>query len=131
MKRYSISTDNGHVSPHFGRCPSYTFVDIENNSVVNRYEKENPGHSVGAIPKFLHENSANVIIAGGMGRRAVGFFDTYDIQPIVGISGSIDGVIETILAGKLQSGVSTCSPRQGKDYGLPKIDECDGSNHHH
>lgn len=130
MIRYSISTDNGQVSQHFGRCPSYTVIDIENNSVVKRYEVKNPGHSVGTIPKFLHENDVNVIIAGGMGRRAIEFFNNYEIEPILGASGPIDSVIDSIVAGKLESKMSTCSPRQGKDYGIPKDDECNEPHPH-
>ncbi|MBA1336952.1 MAG: hypothetical protein HPY66_3388 [Firmicutes bacterium] len=53
--RIAISTDRRHVSPHFGRCPSFTLVDIENGKTLKRVEVENPGHSPGYIPQFLHE----------------------------------------------------------------------------
>ena len=32
--RIAISTDGRYVSPHFGRCPSFTLVDIENGKTV-------------------------------------------------------------------------------------------------
>ncbi|WP_371806120.1 NifB/NifX family molybdenum-iron cluster-binding protein [Candidatus Lokiarchaeum ossiferum] len=130
MKRYSIATDNGQVSQHFGRCPTYTFIDVENSAVVKKTTVQNPGHQVGTIPKFLHENSVNVIIAGGMGRRAIDFFNQYNIQPILGASGTIENIVDVILSGELKSGDSTCVPRKGKDYGLPK-EECDESHHEH
>lgn len=130
MIRYSIATDNDQVSQHFGRCPSYTFVDVEKNAVVKKTIVQNPGHQVGTIPKFLHDNSVNVIIAGGMGRRAIDFFNQYKIQPVLGATGSIDNIVDVILSGQLKSGDSTCVPKQGKEYGIPKED-CDGSHHDH
>ncbi|MDD5665659.1 MAG: NifB/NifX family molybdenum-iron cluster-binding protein, partial [Candidatus Omnitrophica bacterium] len=73
--KVAISTDGDFVSAHFGRCPSFTLVDIENGKVVKRTEVPNPGHQPGAIPQFLHQKGANFIIAGGMGMRATSFFE--------------------------------------------------------
>jgi len=122
--RIAISTDNGFVSAHFGRCPFFTIVDIEKDKVTKKIELANPGHQPGAIPEFLHQKGVNCIIAGGMGMRAVSFFDEYNIKTIVGISGSIDDVIEKIKKGTLKSQESLCKPGAGKGYGLEK-EECD------
>ena len=67
--RVAISTDGEYVSPHFGRCPSFTIVDIGKGKVVKREVVDNPGHSPGSIPQFLHERGVEVIIAGGMGNN--------------------------------------------------------------
>jgi len=50
--RIAISTDKGFVSAHFGRCPSYTIVDIEERKVIKSEEIANPGHSPGFCPVF-------------------------------------------------------------------------------
>ena len=68
--RVAISTEGEFVSMHFGRCPSFTLVDIDNGKVVKRTEVANPGHQPGAIPEFLHKKGAQCIIAGGMGITA-------------------------------------------------------------
>ncbi|NLO99394.1 MAG: dinitrogenase iron-molybdenum cofactor, partial [Clostridiaceae bacterium] len=68
--RIAISTDGRYVSPHFGRCPSFTLVDIENGKMVKRVEVENPGHEPGYIPQFLHQKGVKRIVCGGMGARA-------------------------------------------------------------
>ncbi|MFA5437084.1 MAG: NifB/NifX family molybdenum-iron cluster-binding protein [Candidatus Omnitrophota bacterium] len=122
--KVAISTDGDFVSAHFGRCPSFTLVDIENGKVVKRTEVPNPGHQPGAIPQFLHQKGANFIIAGGMGMRATSFFEEFGIQVIVGVSGKLDDVIEQIKKGTLRGGESLCSPGAGKGYGLDK-EECD------
>ncbi|MFC1594794.1 NifB/NifX family molybdenum-iron cluster-binding protein [Candidatus Omnitrophota bacterium] len=122
--RIAISTDGDTVSAHFGRCPSFTLVDIEDGAVVKKETIENPGHQPGFIPQFLHEKGAQCIVAGGMGRRAIGFFYEFGIQTMVGISGSVDETIEKLVQGTLKSGQSMCSPGAGKDYGLDKT-SCD------
>ncbi len=105
--RVAIATDGDFVSPHFGKCHSYTLIDIEDGKVIKKEVVDNPGlegHAPGEIPRFLHENGANYIIAGGMGPRAVEFFSQFGIQPIVGISGDIQHTIEKFTAGALQTG---------------------------
>ncbi|MFA5069178.1 MAG: NifB/NifX family molybdenum-iron cluster-binding protein [Candidatus Omnitrophota bacterium] len=118
--RVAISTDGDFVSAHFGRCPVFTLVDIENNKIVKRTEAANPGHEPGAIPQFLHQKGVNCIIAGGMGMRAIGFFEEYNIKTIVGVSGKIDDVIADIEKGTIEGGESLCKPGAGKGYGLDK-----------
>ena len=122
--KVAISTDGSMVSAHFGRCPEFTIADIEDNKVVNKQVVPNPGHQPGYIPQFLHENGVNCIIAGGMGPRAQMFFDQYSIQPIVGVSGRVDDVLEKIIKGTLEGGESLCSPGAGKGYGVDKS-QCD------
>jgi predicted Fe-Mo cluster-binding NifX family protein len=132
--RVAISTDGEFVSAHFGRCPSFTLVDIENGKVMKRTEVVNPGHQPGAIPQFLHQKGVNCIVTGGMGMRATSFFEEYSIKTIVGVSGKIDEVVEQIKKGTLEGGESLCKPGAGKGYGLdksicdhPHEDNCDHS----
>ncbi|MBN1444530.1 MAG: NifB/NifX family molybdenum-iron cluster-binding protein [Candidatus Omnitrophica bacterium] len=122
--RFAISTEGDFVSPHFGRCPSFTIVDIETNAVVKKEVLENPGHHPGYLPEFLHEKGVRSIICGGMGQRAAELFRERGIEAIVGIEGKINDVIEKLLEGELQSGESLCAPGAGKNYGLEKT-ECD------
>ena len=107
--KIAISTDNGRVSAHFGRCPSYTIVDIEDGRIVGRLEISNPGHQPGFLPRFLADKGINAIIAGGMGPRAVELFCDNNIEVFVGISGPIDEVIEDFVAGNIVSGESSCT----------------------
>lgn len=122
--RVAISTDGDFVSAHFGRCPSFTIVDIESGKAAEKTEVANPGHQPGAIPEFLHQRGVNCIIAGGMGMRATSFFEQYGIKAIVGVSGRIEEIISQLEKGTLKGGESLCRPGAGKGYGLEK-GECD------
>ncbi|MHA1488178.1 MAG: NifB/NifX family molybdenum-iron cluster-binding protein [Promethearchaeota archaeon] len=115
-----IATEFGQdVCPHFGRASEYTFITIEDNKIIDRQVLPNPGHSVGSIPQFVNDQKANYMIAGGMGQRAVAFFNQFGIDVVVGVQGRIDDVIEKILKGEISTlgGKSLCSPGEGKASG--------------
>ncbi len=124
--RIAISTDKDTVSMHFGRCPSFTIIDIKDGKIVNKKLIDNPGHQPGIIPQFLHQHGVQCIICGGMGNRAKTFFDEFGIQVLVGVSGNIEDVIKNIQKGTLKGGESLCNPGSGKGYGLDKT-ECNHS----
>ncbi|MGD9347547.1 MAG: NifB/NifX family molybdenum-iron cluster-binding protein [Candidatus Aminicenantes bacterium] len=112
--KVAISTDNGYVSAHFGRCASYTIVDIQGGQVVNREEIPNPGHQPGFLPQFLSERGVNVIIAGGMGPRAQGLFAQKNIEALIGVQGPIDTVIDQFLKQDLEAGEDLCGHQHGQ-----------------
>ena len=122
--KIAISTDGDFVSAHFGRCPSFTILEIEGNKVISKETIDNPGHNPGFLPQFLGERGVGAIIAGGMGQRAVGLFDEVKIQVVVGVSGKLDQVITKLQNGTLEGGETLCKPGLGKGYGIEKT-ECD------
>ena len=122
--KIAISTDNNEVSMHFGRCPHFTIVDIEDGKIAKKDIIDNPGHHPGFLPQFFHDKGISCIIAGAMGQRASMMFEDKEIKVIVGVSGSIDEVINEILKGTLKGGESLCKPGSGKGYGVEK-EECD------
>ena len=122
--RIAISTDGDFVSAHFGRCPSFTLIDIENGKMIRKEMMDNPGHEPGLIPRFLHQKGADCIVCGGMGGRAAGLFNELGIKVIMGISDRISNVISKLEKGSLQGGASLCQPGAGKGYGVDKT-ECD------
>ncbi|MEW6725047.1 MAG: NifB/NifX family molybdenum-iron cluster-binding protein [Bacillota bacterium] len=116
--RIAIATENKMVAPHFGRCQAYAIFDIEGKQIVARKTLVNPGHEPGLLPRLLAEGQVNVIIAGGMGPRARGLFSDQGIVTVVGAAGPIDSVIQSYLAGELQTGESACdhSDREPGDH---------------
>jgi predicted Fe-Mo cluster-binding NifX family protein len=106
--KIAVSTDSGFVSAHFGRCPTYTIVDIQDGRVLARQEIPNPGHQPGFLPIYLSKMGVSAIIAGGMGPRAQGLFAEKNIQTITGIQGRIDEVIEKFLRQELEAGRDMC-----------------------
>jgi len=92
------------IARHFGRCPYYTFVTIENGKIVKVETKENPyfdSHEPGVVPNYIAKEGANVIIAGGMGQRAREWFEKLGIQAVTGAQGKVKDLLEEYLKNKL------------------------------
>jgi len=115
-KRIAIAAEDGqgleaNVSAHFGRCPYYTMIEVESGTVVLSYKVENPFYDThgqpGQVPDFIRDQGAHVIIAGGMGQRAVEFFSEFSIEVVTGAQGQIKNVIEAYLEGTLK-GAAGC-----------------------
>ena len=121
--KIAIPTEKGEVCEHFGRSPEFTIVTVENKKIMKKEVIENPGHRTGFLPKFFHDLDVKIIIVGGAGWRAQEFFSQYKIEFILGVTGSVDKVIEDYINGKLESKESFCSPGKGKGYGIEKEDD--------
>lgn len=128
--RLAIATENGAVAAHFGRCASYTLVDIEEGHEVSRSIVANPGHEPGRIPAFLHEHGVDVIIAGGMGQRAQELFDSMGIEQVIGAQGSVDAIVSDCIDGTLEGGESLCSHGESKGDGRHGGHDHEAVHHH-
>jgi predicted Fe-Mo cluster-binding NifX family protein len=113
--RIAISADDNRgldsvVSPHFGRCPYYVLVDLEDRQVRQVGAVENPYygyHQPGQVPGFIESQGADVMLAGGMGRRAIALFQQCGIEAVTGASGTVHHALEQYLGGVLQ-GAAPC-----------------------
>lgn len=113
--RIAISTETNNgldsiVAHHFGRCPFFALVDVEERDVKAVEVIDNPfydGHQPGQVPGFIHSQNANVMLSGGMGRRAIDFFQQYGIEAATGADGTVQTALESYLGGEL-SGAAPC-----------------------
>ena len=109
--RVAIAMEGGYVSAHFGRCPQFLIVDIENGQIVNQQVVDNPGafaHQPGIVPMFLQSQQVDCIIAGGMGPRAQMMLESAGIKVILGITGRVEEVLESFINRTLTPGESLC-----------------------
>ena len=58
----------------------------------------------GQVHTFLKEQGIDVIITGGMGSRAMGFFNQFGIQVVTGAAGRVKETVDRFLKGELKSG---------------------------
>ena len=108
--RIAIPLAEGKLAMHFGHCEKFGIYDVENGKIINKQVITPPPHEPGIIPRFLHQNKVNKIIAGGMGQRAIQFFNDYGIEVIIGApSKEPEKLIEEYLNGTLQLGENVCS----------------------
>ena len=87
------------VSQHFGRTAYYTFVDMEGKEIKNVSVVRVPfeGHGPGDLPNFVKEHGGDMVVAFGMGSRAVDFFGELGIEVVMGASGKVSDVVAALI----------------------------------
>ena len=73
--RIAVSADTNQglesqVAQHFGRCPFFALVEVDDNQIQSVSVIDNPffaGHEVGQVPNFINEQKADVMLSGGWG----------------------------------------------------------------
>jgi predicted Fe-Mo cluster-binding NifX family protein len=111
-------SQNEHsVAEHFGRCRHFYLYEISQNKEVIKNEVfQNPlaGNHGGTcqLPHFVNQIGANVIIAGGMGGKAISLFESYGINVITAPGLKLEDALQSFLQGKI-SGYEECAGHQG------------------
>jgi Mrp family chromosome partitioning ATPase/predicted Fe-Mo cluster-binding NifX family protein len=108
--KIAIPVAAGQLCMHFGHCEQFAIVEVDAaGSIVKTDYLTPPPHEPGVLPRWLAEQGANVIIAGGMGQRAQGLFSSNGIKVVVGAAaGKPEDVAAAYLAGTLQTGDNVC-----------------------
>lgn len=120
----SVETNNGLdsvVAHHFGRCPYFVIVDVDGSAVKAVEVVANPyygAHQPGQVPGFIKQHEADVMLSGGMGGRAIQFFQQYGIQPATGANGTVRAALESYLGGDL-IGAAPCKESVEHGHGGP------------
>ncbi len=110
----SVESNNGldsTVAHHFGRCPFFALVEVDQNKIQSVSIIDNPfyaAHQPGQVPGFIKEQKADVMLSGGMGGRAIEFFSQYGIATATGADGTVKEAVSEYLAGNL-SGTAPCA----------------------
>ena len=68
------------------------------------------------MPALISSLGANVMLTGGMGGRAIMFFQQYGIEGVTGAYGTVRQSIEGYLGGQLQ-GAAPCKESQEHGHG--------------
>ncbi len=109
--KIAIPVNNGRLSAHFGHCSAFEMYEVDDAAKTVRSQTTLPAppHEPGLLPRWLHEQGANMIIAGGMGQRALALFAEQNIQVIIGApSDNTDDIVRAYLEGTLRAGSNVC-----------------------
>ena len=109
--RIALPLVGGKLSVHFGHCEEFAFVDVDRQrKVIEKVEcLPAPAHQPGLLPQWLFEKGADMVIAGGMGRRAQDLFSGQKIRVLVGApSETPEAVVNAYLNGSLETGENIC-----------------------
>jgi predicted Fe-Mo cluster-binding NifX family protein len=107
--KIAIPLANGKLTAHFGHCQEFALVEVEGNEIQKKEILVPPPHEPGVLPRWLHQLGADVIIAGGMGQRAVGLFEENGIKVVTGAPAlAPEELVNSYLDNTLMTGTNLC-----------------------
>ena len=128
---------DGKVSAQLGRSPFFLMAEADGRMATVSKVVPNPcsgAHRPGAVPRFVRDLGADVIIAGGMGPGAIEIFERFGIEVATGVNGTVATVLGAYLSGE-HRGVVPCahdhSNRCREDGGQSKGDRHEQGCHQH
>lgn len=122
--KIAITTQDGQVFQHFGRCEDFTVFTIADGKIQDRSMLDTNGNGHAALAGILQEAGVGVLICGGIGGGAQQMLSAAGIQVISGIEGSIDEAIAAYLAGNLTDQNGGCNH---EDHGEEHDCSCENS----
>jgi len=109
--KIAIPLAEGKLCMHFGHCETFALIDVETGEtpILSMEEVIPPPHEPGLLPRWLGEKGVNVIIAGGMGQRALSLFQEQGIEVSVGapMVPPLE-LVNAYLSKTLQTGTNAC-----------------------
>jgi predicted Fe-Mo cluster-binding NifX family protein len=111
LMRIAIPLADERLAMHFGHCERFALIDVDpiGKKILKREDVEAPPHQPGFLPVWLAERGANMIIAGGMGQRALALFSEQGIKVVVGAQGDSPArLVTAFIAGELKAGENVC-----------------------
>lgn len=107
--RFAIPCADGKLTAHFGHCQEFALVEVDDRQIKNKEMLIPPPHEPGVLPRWLHEQGTNVVIAGGMGARAVDLFSQNGIKVITGAPvAAPEELVKQFLDNSLETGANVC-----------------------
>jgi len=107
--KIAIPTADGLLCAHFGHCEQFALVDVEDGKIAKTTMVTPPPHEPGLLPRWLNDQGASMIIAGGMGMRAQEFFTQYGIEVVIGAATlPPEEIVTSYLSGALETGANLC-----------------------
>ncbi len=112
MVRTAVATQGGglddQVSQVFGRCQTYTFVDVEGGEIQgsevkqNQYDNATGGAGIQAAG-FIANQGADVVIAGNFGPNVASVFKQSGVEMVMASGMMVREAVQSYLDGNLQT----------------------------
>ena len=118
--RIAVPLSKGTFSPHFGGAETFAFYTINpvDRTIGDRSFGAPPEHGRGVYPVWLRQQGATVVLAGGMGPRAVAILAQNGIEVVLGIQGGEpDLLVRDYLEGTLEATGEPCHEHGFHDCG--------------
>ena len=109
--KYATPVSGGMMSPHFGHCEQFGLFDVDEASkeITKKEFIPSPEHQPGLLPVWLVERGASIVIAGGMGPRAVDLLQQNGVDVVLGaVEADPEKAVLNHLNGSLATAENIC-----------------------
>lgn len=107
--RFAVPLAGGVLCNHFGHCEKFAILTVHDERITKKELLTPPPHEPGVIPRWLQGLGVDVIIAGGMGARALNLFSQNGIQVITGAPNlPPEDLVKQYLNKTLKTGPNVC-----------------------
>lgn len=104
--RYAITMENNMVFQHFGKCPQFLLIDVEDHAILSKQLLSSGESGHGALAGLLADAKVDVLVCGGIGGGARNALAEKGIKIIAGQAGNVDEVIDAIKKESIQDNAS-------------------------
>jgi Mrp family chromosome partitioning ATPase/predicted Fe-Mo cluster-binding NifX family protein len=107
--KVAVPLADGRLTNHFGHCEQFAIVNVQNGKIDGKEIITPPPHEPGLLPRWLGERGVSLVLAGGMGQRALQLFSERSIHVVTGAPNlEPEELIGQYLAGELMAGANVC-----------------------
>jgi predicted Fe-Mo cluster-binding NifX family protein len=110
--KIAIPVENGRLNSHFGGSRHFALIEVDPKAKTT-FRTETlpaPEHQPGAFPRWLQSQGVEVVIAGGIGHRALALFAQQGINVVAGLpDGPVEALVEAYLNGQLTGKPERCA----------------------
>ena len=118
--KIAVPVNHGQFCEHFGGAEAFALytVDEERRVIGDRYLGTPPEHGRGVFPMWLRQQGVNLVLAGGMGPRAMDIFSHHGIEVLLGVHGrDPEKMVHSFLSGNLEATGEVCHDHGFHDCG--------------
>jgi predicted Fe-Mo cluster-binding NifX family protein len=107
--KIAIPLAEGKLALHFGHSKEFAIIEVNGSEIKNKEVLEPPPHEPGVLPQWLHDLNVDVVLAGGMGGRALQLFAQQGIKVLTGAPAlSPEELVSQFTSNTLQTGNNVC-----------------------
>jgi ATP-binding protein involved in chromosome partitioning len=105
----AVPMAGGVLCQHFGQCEQFAVIEVLQGRIGSLEFLTPPPHEPGVLPQWLGDLEVDLVIAGGMGQRALNSLAQRGIKVITEApSLGPEALVNSFLAGTLDRGANVC-----------------------
>ncbi len=109
--KIAVPVTQGLLCSHFGHCETFLLFDVDPaaKSILGEKSLTPPPHEPGVLPRWLAQQQATHILAGGMGERAIEMLRERGVEVVLGVpEGNPRELVQLFIEGRLLGGTNAC-----------------------